>query len=210
MTLPAAGWYPDPDNATQSRWWDGTAWTDNRSEHLAPMPPVTPANYSLNATALTAPEGTPWSTVWIWLIVVIPYVPIVGLFFIDWPSMFAVSSMSNGMATLGILASPAYLITTLGGFALYGVAVWFAYLDYRELERREVPRPFHWAWSFLSSAVYPIGRSVVVRRRIGRGISPMWVSIVLMALSLIGTVVFSVWLIVMALEQLPPIPGYGA
>jgi uncharacterized protein YbjQ (UPF0145 family) len=23
-----AGWYPNPDNGTQLRWWDGVAWTD--------------------------------------------------------------------------------------------------------------------------------------------------------------------------------------
>jgi hypothetical protein len=31
-SLPAADWYPDPNNATQYRYWDGTAWT----EHIAP------------------------------------------------------------------------------------------------------------------------------------------------------------------------------
>ncbi|MBO9578144.1 MAG: DUF2510 domain-containing protein [Microbacteriaceae bacterium] len=26
--LPEAGWYPDPHNPANYRWWDGTAWTD--------------------------------------------------------------------------------------------------------------------------------------------------------------------------------------
>ncbi len=26
--LPPAGWYPDPQNPVNHRWWDGTAWTD--------------------------------------------------------------------------------------------------------------------------------------------------------------------------------------
>ena len=62
------------------------------------------------------------------------------------------------------------------------MSAWFAYLDWRELGRRGVPKPFHFAWVFLSSGVYPIGRSVVVRRRTGKGIAPMWVAI--------GTLVF--------------------
>jgi hypothetical protein len=28
-TSPAAGWYPDPEDATRQRYWDGTAWTDH-------------------------------------------------------------------------------------------------------------------------------------------------------------------------------------
>lgn len=26
MTLPAAGWFPDPQDASRLRWWDGHAW----------------------------------------------------------------------------------------------------------------------------------------------------------------------------------------
>lgn len=28
---PPAGWYPDPDNATEQRYWDGAAWTEQRA-----------------------------------------------------------------------------------------------------------------------------------------------------------------------------------
>lgn len=28
MTLPAAGWFPDPQDASRLRWWDGHAWGD--------------------------------------------------------------------------------------------------------------------------------------------------------------------------------------
>lgn len=36
---PLPGWYADPRAAGQLRWFDGGAWTD----HVAPMPPSTPA-----------------------------------------------------------------------------------------------------------------------------------------------------------------------
>lgn len=35
MTLPAAGWYPDPQDPTGLRWWDGVRWG-------APAPRTTP------------------------------------------------------------------------------------------------------------------------------------------------------------------------
>lgn len=35
-TLPGAGWYTDPQDAAQERWWDGTQW----AEHRRPRPPA--------------------------------------------------------------------------------------------------------------------------------------------------------------------------
>lgn len=53
-TNPPAGWYPDPSNAGQQRWWNGTGWTD----HYQPVPvagPVLPA--PSQPTALATPEA---------------------------------------------------------------------------------------------------------------------------------------------------------
>ncbi|WP_243695297.1 DUF2510 domain-containing protein [Agromyces protaetiae] len=44
MTTPAA-WYPDPEDPTQLRWWDGSAWTN----HLHPAPAAAPMNPSVTA-----------------------------------------------------------------------------------------------------------------------------------------------------------------
>ncbi|AMB59900.1 DUF2510 domain-containing protein [Microterricola viridarii] len=39
-TLPAAGWYADPQDAAQLRWWDGSQWTTHTSP--VPEPVATP------------------------------------------------------------------------------------------------------------------------------------------------------------------------
>lgn len=41
MTMPPAGWYPDPGGATSWRWWNGAAWTGQVSSP-APGPVVRP------------------------------------------------------------------------------------------------------------------------------------------------------------------------
>jgi hypothetical protein len=38
VTLPIAGWYPDPQGSTRSRWWDGARWGE-----LAPEPAMSPS-----------------------------------------------------------------------------------------------------------------------------------------------------------------------
>ncbi|MCC6269744.1 MAG: DUF2510 domain-containing protein, partial [Microbacteriaceae bacterium] len=207
MTLPSAGWYPDPENWARSRWWNGIAWTDNYSDNQAPvapthpagpagsMAPVAPYSYSTSTAALSAPAGTPWSTVWIWLIVFLPYVSMLGLVLVDWRGLFNFTYMSSESAMRASMFSPGYFIAIILGWVAFGLSVWFAYRDWRELGRRGVPRPFHWAFAFLSSAVYPIGRSVVVKRRTGQGISPMWVSIALIVMSFIFSIYLSVYIV---------------
>lgn len=37
------GWYPDPNNASQERWWDGVAWTEaTRQRDTGGTPPLPP------------------------------------------------------------------------------------------------------------------------------------------------------------------------
>lgn len=55
MSTPA-GWYPDPEDSAQSRYWDGNAWTEQRSP--ASPPPAPPAPPSPSAP----PTPVGWST----------------------------------------------------------------------------------------------------------------------------------------------------
>lgn len=58
-----SGWYPNPDNPSQERWWDGTTWTDatRPSGGGAPPPPGAypppPGQYAPPPGAYGAPVG---------------------------------------------------------------------------------------------------------------------------------------------------------
>lgn len=158
-----------------------------------------------------APAGTKTNTPWIWLIAVLPAIPVLGILFIDWRE-FMLRTMNDpygGLsAQLAIYTSPGYLIAMLGGWAVYGLCVFFAYRDWRVLQDRDVPRPFHWAFAFLGSIVYVIGRSVVVRSRTGRGAAgPILASVGMM---IVAFIVVIVMMISMFSAIFTAIPGLSA
>jgi hypothetical protein len=186
------GWYPDQTVPGQQRWWDGAQWT----EHVQ-----APYSTAAATAALRAPEGTKTGTVWIWLIVLIPLLGLSTFFVIDWADYIdstIASSLSGpygGYADqLALYTSPGYIVSQLLSFVIYGVTVVFAVLDVRELKKRGVPQPFHWAFAFLTSVVYVIGRSVVVKRRTGGGLAPLWVYIAITVVTFIAGTIFAVLL----------------
>jgi len=177
----AAGWYPDPENPAQGRYWDGLAWTELRHQPGTPFP-ATPGP--------KAPPGTRWNTSWIWLIVVIPLLPALLLLFVPWGSTFDIDPYAGMSGTLSLFQSPFYWATFVLNYVVYGASVFFAYRDVAELTARGVPKPFHWAFCFIGGMVYVIGRSVVVNRRTGDGLQPLWAQIAAYAVSfVIGIVV---------------------
>jgi hypothetical protein len=198
-----AGWYPDPAGSPRQRWWDGLAWT----EHYSEAQPATayagatqqPYSPSAAAEAMQAPAGINVYTPFIWLITLLPLLPSLALLTIDWGSTFSLDindPVSATLAPLGILLSPGYLIGVFGGVVIYGLNAFFAYRDYAYLASVGVIRPFSWAWVFLSSVVYVIGRSIVVGSRTGgRGRSPMWVAIGTIALSFVLSIVLSIQIV---------------
>lgn len=59
--LPPAGWYADPTDAGQQRYWDGTAWTD----HVAPAAGGGPTSSGgAGATTMAAATGAPDTWTW--------------------------------------------------------------------------------------------------------------------------------------------------
>lgn len=190
MSTPA-GWYPDSTGTV--RWWDGTQW--------APAP--APMNFATPGQGRVA-DGTSANTVWVWLIVLLPLVsviPLVGYLAQFQHSMIdllqvipmdgsEVDPQAIVAFQMGIIFNPWYVALMLLGIVTYGLSVWFAFLDARELRRRGFVNPFHWAWTFLSTLVYVIGRNVVVHRRGGRGAAPLIVLIATQAVLLVGVFIW--------------------
>jgi uncharacterized protein DUF2510 len=185
-----AGWYQDPSNASLKRWWDGTQWTEQVS---APY---------VQAAQQTAPDGTNGNTPWIWLYIFLPLLGVIPLFTIDTTSYIDDAlnnpgSSSSLQSQLAIYTQPAFVITSILSWVLIAVTIVLAYLDFRELKKRGVPAPFHWAFGFLSLAglvgyVYSIGRGVVTKRRIGKGYGIVLASILAMVAYIVAIVVYLV------------------
>jgi hypothetical protein len=174
-----------------------------------PAPSAQPDPYARTTPAaeLTAPPGTDPSTPWIWAILVIPIVQFLPIFLIDW-NAFIVASITDttGLGATAALFSPGYVALIAVGWIGTALLIWFAYLDWKELKRRGVPQPFHWAWMFLvlavSYAVYPIGRAVVAKRRTGRGLEVMWITIATLVAGLVAGVVLSIVLVQLVIANL--------
>jgi hypothetical protein len=194
------GWYPDVNAPGHQRWWDGTQWT----EHVqAPYTTTQPF------AALRAPAGTKTGTVWIWLYVLSPLLSLFSLFTIDFEGYMR-SALANPGSLNGVLSlysSPGFIILTMVGWVLIALNIVFAVLDYRVLKERGVLQPFHWGFAFLGLAgygiVYAIGRSVIVKRRTGAGLGPLWVTIAVFVLS---TIVILIWTISVMQSIVPLIP----
>lgn len=213
MTIPPAtglaapGWYADPPGTTTMRWWDGERWTE-QTHDTAAHAGAAEANaqpysqpYSMAQPLPAVPQGTPVYNFYIWAIVLLPLLSLPPLFMINIES-FAVSSASNPFAQY---SDPGYLLLTALGWLSYAATVLLAFFDWRQLRNDGFASPFHWAFAFIPQVlVYVIGRSVVARRRSGRGLAPIWVTIGVVIVSL---VVYTVWVINMFAVIFSSLPG---
>ncbi|MFJ5954558.1 DUF2510 domain-containing protein [Paenarthrobacter sp. NPDC092416] len=180
------GWFPDPSDPRQLRWWDGVQWTP----HLAPA-----SAQFLTQQRVLISASTPVYNPFIWAIVLMPVVSI--LLMLTWQPEFRYLTTRQGVTTLDptSMYTPSYVLLQISGLVIYALSVLFAYLDYQRLARSGVVRPFHWAWTFLSGTVYIIGRSVIVRKvALGRGLWPIWA---LIGVTVLSFIVVSVWFSIM-------------
>jgi len=159
-----AGWYPHPTLMGQQRWWNGDDWTEHVS---APVYEAQTAGAWPSATDASPSTWQIWANVALYAVIFI--VSAVYLYV-----MLSTPSFLFGSET-ELLAS--YLGLAVVGLLAWLGSGWLAYSDVKELAARGISRPFHWAYTFIPSygpTIYIIGRSVVARRRTGRGIAPMW------------------------------------
>ena len=125
-------------------------------------------------TGDSAPPTTPQiRSRFLWLLIALPLVQVIAISFYDLNSVIA-RTMIETFSRAPITIQPDNLFPLLN-LIIWGLTVLLALADWRGLNRARVERPFHWAWSFLGGAVYIVGRSVIVYRRTGRGLTPVWV-----------------------------------
>ncbi|WP_052226673.1 DUF2510 domain-containing protein [Microbacterium mangrovi] len=218
MTSIPPGWYPDQNGVT--RWWDGTQWTA-ATQPPTPAQPTAPGGYAQQGYAQQGYQqgyaqqgayapvsqypqvepGTPGTTVWAWLVALLPIIDVVLSLGYTLSIPAAMSSFVAQMgsvdpstpegasrlsaAMLGTFFNGWYAALLIVGLLVYAATVVFSYFDHRELVRRGYVKPFHWAWAFLGSLVYIIGRTVVVHRRGGRSLGPLWAMIAVFVASIV-------------------------
>jgi len=190
---PPPGWYPDPAGTGRLRWWNGAGWTDQFS---TPPPGAPVAGPYAAGTYQAAPfqrpsisRDTPVYNPLIWAITLLPLLS--SLLLLLWNPEFRFISLGRQQTpTLDpwSLFTPAYFMLLFSGFLAYAASVVLAYFDSQRLKGSGVVKPFHWAWSFLSSGVYVIGRSVITSQVArGRGLAPIWVLIGVFVLNVVVT-----------------------
>jgi hypothetical protein len=142
--------------------------------------PYARAGYAPQAPAASAPLPTaPASTspfTWaIWVLAALPVISILIALSVDYRA--ALDMSPRGPSPEAAVASA---LSSLVQFLMWAATVALAFFDWRDLTRRGIAKPFHWAWAFIPVAggVYLIGRSIVVRRRIegapAAALSPIW------------------------------------
>ena len=142
--------------------------------------PYAQAAYAAPTPPPQVPASTSPSTWAIWVLAALPAVSLLIALSVDYRGLMDTSP--RGLSAEAAITSA---LLNFVQFLMWGATVVLAFLDWRDLTRRGIAKPFHWAWAFIPVAggVYLIGRSIVVRRRIegapAAALTPMWVWIAL-------------------------------
>ena len=126
------------------------------------------------------PPGTRVGTVWVWLVVAMPWVLASTIFLFDIRTVLDALWVDDADAALRLVL--AHLALLVGSsLATIALALLFAHRDVRQLRAVGVVRPFPWGFAAIAGIVYVIGRQVVLGRVTRPSPAPLVVSIVLYA-----------------------------
>lgn len=201
-TVIIAGWYPDPSDGSQARWWDGTQWTQNtrqRETESPPAEPVQPNRYFSPVavrTDVTLPPVDPYRPlqrrhdsqgfVSMGVKQTVHLQPTRAYTGSVWaiatvPIWSTVVLLALALA-LGDFFTPFLILLT--SLVLYIISIAYAIHDHKVLLNSMHPKAAsHW-WMISGPFVYLIVRGVHVSRAVGHGWAPL---IVFLICSLVPT-----------------------
>lgn len=141
---------------------DTTTTAPSHPATVLVMPPA--ATRTMNAPHRRPPlaPGTRTDTIWIWLLVVTPWVLASTIFMFDVAAVLDslwVGDEAGALAHVGVHLG----ILVLSSVVTIGCALQFASRDARHLRSLGVVRPFPWGFAAIAGIVYLVGRTVVLR-----------------------------------------------
>jgi uncharacterized RDD family membrane protein YckC len=145
----AAGWYPDPENPGQQRYWDGSAWGPaGASPPSPPTPP--PSGYATSQVTVAAPPGMYFD-------------PVSELML---PNGVQLASIGRRIGAW-FLAIPLAIVTLGIGYVIWGLIVWgrgqtpaLQVLGMR-CWRPETNRVATWGWMALREVIGRLVESIL-------------------------------------------------
>ncbi len=186
-----AGWYPDPTDDAQARWWDGNQWTPTtRPRHpVAPqqgnryfspvpirtdatLPPIDPyrpmnhrdntqGNVSMSASSTLQFQPTRAYTKSVWTIATMP--------------LWATILLLGLMITLGDFYST--FLIALTSVLIFALTVMLAVHDRQVLHNSLHTQTASPWWMILSPFIYLLVRGLRVSRTVGHGWAPLIVNV---------------------------------
>lgn len=204
-TIVIAGWYPDPADGTQARWWDGSRWTDTvkpvhqepeqdryfsaanarKEAALPPVDPFRPSDHRYNSQGFVSMEARPSYkytptrayTASVWWLATMPV----------WATVLLV------VLIVGLGQYFSFFPALIVGVVLWLTAAALTMQDRKSLLNNLHPTAASSWWFLLGPFIYLIARAVHVTHNTGRGWAPVIVYALCSAVPLSAVLAYT-WL----------------